>query len=122
MYQNIKTFSELTAIASDRHLITITLRLSGLQEVVIELGQHIKRVPAQDSEMSVCLDHPLLAPIQLVVRPWQAVLSLHIDGHDMIGLASQDLDRDDQQGILTIEQPFYRWLHHRSGQGWLLEP
>jgi hypothetical protein len=25
-------------------------------------------------------------------------------------------------GILTIPEPFYRWYHRVSGQGWLLEP
>ncbi len=25
-------------------------------------------------------------------------------------------------GTLVINEPFYRWLHRVSGQGWLLEP
>jgi len=25
-------------------------------------------------------------------------------------------------GVLTIREPFYRWYHRASGQGWLLEP
>jgi len=27
-----------------------------------------------------------------------------------------------ENGILTIDEPFYRWYHRVSGQGWLLEP
>ena len=27
-----------------------------------------------------------------------------------------------QDGVLTINEPFYRWLHSVSGQGWLLKP
>jgi len=25
-------------------------------------------------------------------------------------------------GVLSIPEPFYRWYHRVSGQGWLLEP
>ena len=25
-------------------------------------------------------------------------------------------------GVLTIDEPFYRWYHRVSGQGWLLTP
>lgn len=25
-------------------------------------------------------------------------------------------------GVLSISEPFYRWYHHTSGQGWLLIP
>lgn len=27
-----------------------------------------------------------------------------------------------QNSVLNIDQPFYQWLHHVSGQGWLLVP
>jgi hypothetical protein len=27
-----------------------------------------------------------------------------------------------KDGVLTIDQPFYQWLHHVTAQGWLLEP
>lgn len=27
-----------------------------------------------------------------------------------------------EKGVLTIHEPFYRWYHRVSGQGWLLEP
>lgn len=27
-----------------------------------------------------------------------------------------------ENGTLTIPEPFYRWYHRASGQGWLLEP
>ena len=27
-----------------------------------------------------------------------------------------------RHGKLTIDLPFYQWLHHATAQGWLLEP
>ena len=27
-----------------------------------------------------------------------------------------------KNGVLTIPEPFYRWYHRITGQGWLLEP
>jgi hypothetical protein len=89
----------------------------------------------------------LLQPIDLEISMWgkqydqyreTAVIieQLTIDGFDIVPgwthLATYDNDHDCQEPTaylgfngtwrLLIDQPFYRWRHAVTGQGWLLTP
>lgn len=58
-------------------------------------------------------DHPLLMPLEFAADD-----RVIIDGIEI--LPRYDYLADN--GVLSIQEPFYRWLHQVTGQGWLLEP
>ena len=49
---------------------------------------------------------------------FNATDTVTIDGIEVLPKYSYLVDN----GVLTIPEPFYRWYHRVSGQGWLLEP
>lgn len=49
---------------------------------------------------------------------FDATDTVAIDGFEVLP-KYQYLAKDNK---LTIDQPFYHWLHHVTGQGWLLKP
>ena len=56
---------------------------------------------------------PLLEPLQ-----FQANDIVVIDGIEILPRFGYLC----HNGRLSIDQPFYQWLHHATAQGWLLEP
>jgi hypothetical protein len=56
---------------------------------------------------------PLLSPLQFLANA-----TVVIDGIEVLPKFWHLTD----QGMLTIDQPFYQWYHHASKQGWLLTP
>ena len=64
------------------------------------------------------LSVPLLSTIEIeTTQAW--IDAIKIDGieiHDYLPVPA------DSCNIVSIPEPFYRWWHVRSGQGWLLHP
>lgn len=56
---------------------------------------------------------PLLEPLEFSVKD-----HVVIDGIEVLPWYQYLA----QNGVLHINEPFYRWLHRASNQGWLLEP
>ena len=56
---------------------------------------------------------PLLEPLS-----FQAKDAVVIDGIEIL----PRFEYLCHHGKLTIDRPFYQWLHHATAQGWLLEP
>lgn len=58
---------------------------------------------------------PLLRPLDLVIS---AARSVKVDGMDMMRFGYWQ----DDHWHIHHDQPFYRWRHQVTGQGWLLDP
>lgn len=107
----MKTFSDLTATQPS---IEIVVRLSSAVAAEITLnGQDLAVLGG-----SVTVMHPLLEPIDLVMGQDLVVEQITIDGFDVLPQWHWCL----QDARLHIPEPFYRWRHRITGQGWLLEP
>lgn len=63
----------------------------------------------------ILLRWPLLVNLDIACRDPQSV---QIDGMEVIDFGY------DHDGLwrITLHEPFYRWRHRITGQGWLLEP
>jgi hypothetical protein len=134
------------------HPLTIQLTLSGVVDngvpgTVVRINNKVQYSGAVDDTITVCSTVPLLAPISVAItldnkiysdRSETAIVieSLTIDGVDMVPRYTDCISycNDQQKPIqafylgyngvwsFNINEPFYRWWHRASGQGWLLEP
>ena len=100
-----------------------------------------------NQKITVSTKIPLLEPLNIQIKldnkrysevKETAVIikSLSIDGHEMVGSYDSMVDYANDRNVnyrgfylgfngvwtFTIDEPFYRWRHGASGQGWLLEP
>jgi hypothetical protein len=107
----MKTFSDLTATQPS---IKIVVSLARTGSAKITLNGHDLAI----LDGSITVLHPLLEPIDLVIDRDLAVEQITIDGFDLFPQWHWCL-RDSR---LHIPEPFYRWRHRITGQGWLLEP
>lgn len=64
---------------------------------------------------TVILRWPLMVNIDL---SFQNPSSVRIDGMEVLDLGYQHMG----MWRITLHEPFYRWRHRVTGQGWLLEP
>jgi hypothetical protein len=135
----MKTYSNLQAIDTD-----LVIRLE-LEPVGQPQGQICINDRAHPLATVTQIRVPLLDPIQIdivlsgkdynnTVETAIIVTRLSIDNIDIMGqydyLAEYDNDHDfknptnylgfNGKWTLTIDRPFYHWLHEHSGQGWLL--
>lgn len=143
MYPNMKTYSDLQDIDS-RLKCHIHLEPVGHPDVSVIVGPHLAGgILYRDLDIQVDLDlcQPFVIQIELQNKIYTAdsetavhIRSIQIDGQDLVprflGLARYNNDHGfkdptDYLGFngkwtLTIDQPFYHWLHKHTGQGWLL--
>jgi hypothetical protein len=139
----MKTYSDLQAIDT-RLTCHIHLEPVGHPDVSVIAGPHLAGgILYRDLDIQVGLDlqQPFVIQIQLQNKIYTAdsetavhIRSIQIDGQDLVprflGLAHYDNDHGfknptDYLGFngkwtLTIDRPFYHWLHEHTGQGWLL--
>ena len=143
MYHNMKNYSDLQAI-DPRLTCHIHLETVGHPDVSVIVGPHMAGgILYRDLDIRVELDllQPFLIQIELQNKIYTAeaetavrIRSIQIDGQELIprflGLARYDNDHrfknpTDYLGFngkwtLTIDRPFYHWLHEHTAQGWLL--
>lgn len=113
----MKTFYELTATPNHGHDLDITLELdsSSLCEIILN-GQAV-----QITDQVVRVYHGLLDPLHLEIQGGD-VRQITIDGFDILPAWHWVLETQPDRTVLSIREPFYRWRHRITGQGWLLEP
>lgn len=139
----MKTYSDLQAIDHQVH-VQVTLEPIGTPDTCIIVGPHrgggLLFQPV-DFTVSVPLLTPFIIQIELANKIYSdqqetavRISRLCIDDVDILPrylhLAQYVNDHawkdpTDYLGFngkwtLTIDQPFYQWLHQHSGQGWLL--
>ncbi len=135
----------------EQHQLIIQLTLGGIVDngvpnTLVQINDEVCYSGAVDGSITVCRTVPLLTPISIAITLDNKVYSnqaetaivvesLTIDGVDMVpGHTTCIRYNNDQQqpiqafylgfnGVWTfnINEPFYRWWHGASGQGWLLE-
>lgn len=125
MPQNIKIFSDLTAInTADKLEVTISLDVRGEIDYVFTINQkpikHIQYFDLLESLSFECRVDNLIAGcsginIQRIVVNGYQVLPLYQH------MANPKTAYIDQIGIwrLDIPGPFYSWYHQLTGQGWI---
>lgn len=72
-------------------------------------------IEIQTAQGQMSLRWPLLVPIDLSVHD---PVSVCIDGMQVVDYGYHDRGH----WRITLHEPFYRWRHRVTGQGWLLEP
>jgi hypothetical protein len=139
----MKTYSDLQAIDSRLHC-HVELEPVGTPEVAVIIngvyggGKLFKSVVF---DVSIDLLQPFAIEIELKNKIYTTeqetaviIKCLHIDGIDLVPrfdyLAEYDNDRNNNdptsylgfngKWTLTIDRPFYHWLHEHTGQGWLI--
>ena len=139
----MKTYSDLRAIDTRLHC-HIHLEPVGHPDVSVIVGPNLAGgILYRDLDVQVDLDltQPFVIQIQLNNKIYDnqqetavRIRHMSIDGHELVprflGLAHYDNDHGfkdptDYLGFngkwtLTIDRPFYHWLHEHTGQGWLL--
>lgn len=143
MYLNMKTYSDLQDIDSRLHLY-LELEPVGRPEVEVIAGNHYAGgqlfTPARVS-CQLDLLSSFMIQIELKNKIYDAanetaviIRRLRIDNIDLVPrfdyLAVYRNDHDfkdptnylgfNGKWTLTIDRPFYQWLHQVTGQGWLL--
>lgn len=145
----MKNFSEL--LATDIS-ISINVKIepivnNGEPTAWIIINQHTVYHNRLSSMISVTVDVPLLAPIDIEIGMSGKTHSKHaetaviiqsicIDNFEIVPNYTQLACYQNEQNFdsptsylgfngawrLCIDEPFYRWHHRVTGQGWLLEP
>lgn len=67
-----------------------------------------------DQEQS-CQEWPLVRPVDLVIKHARSV---KVDGMEMMEFGYWQ----QEHWHIHHDQLFYRWRHHVTGQGWILDP
>ena len=139
----MKTYSDLQAIDQRLHC-HVELEPVGTPEVAVIIngvyggGKLFKSVVF---DVNIDLLHSFTIEIELKNKIYTTeqetaviIKCLQIDGIDIVPrfdyLAEYDNDRNNNdptsylgfngKWTLTIDRPFYQWLHEHSGQGWLI--
>jgi hypothetical protein len=145
----MKNFSDL--LDTD-HQIKLIVKLkvvcdNGYPGVTVRVNNDVIEYLQLTDSVEHCFDIPILDSIQVEIAMQDkqysetketAVIieSLSIDGFEIIHQWTHLAEYHSEQGSqgptsylgingswkLNIDQPFYRWRHHITGQGWLLEP
>lgn len=146
MYLNMNNFSDLLDIKPD---LAIRLQLTpvGTPHIAVRVNQHCVWQGLLTVPWNCELRHPLTDPLQVTVElmnknykvdSTSAVIveQLSIDQFDLVPNWTHLIDYQNDHNYqdptnylgfngawcLDINRPFYHWLHHVSGQGWLLKP
>ena len=139
----MKTYSDLQAIDSELHCY-LELEPVGTPEVAVIIngvyggGKLFKSVVF---DVKIDLLQPFTIEIELKNKTYSmehetavSIKQLQIDGIDIVPrfdyLATYRNDHDNNdptsylgfngKWTLTIDRPFYHWLHEHTGQGWLI--
>lgn len=139
----MKTYSDLQAIDSQLHC-HLQLEPVGTPEVAVIINGVYgggKLFQSVEFNVDVALLKPFTIEIQLRNKTYSTdyetaviIKQLKIDGIDLVPrfdyLAQYINDHDNNdptsylgfngKWTLTIDRPFYQWLHQATGQGWLL--
>lgn len=114
----MSTFLELLATDSTLAVkIEFTASQPELVKILINGCQHLCHTVV--GTQSVATQVPLLDPISIEISGQVTVNSVTVDDFEMwptFGWQQQDCKK------IHVGQPFYRWHHQVTGQGWLLEP
>jgi hypothetical protein len=135
----MKTYSDLQAIDTDL-VIQLDLELKGQPRGHVGINN---RVQPLDTQIQVRM--PLLDPLKIDIvlsdkdynNPVETAIiikRLSVDNIDIMGQYDYLAEYINDHGFknptnylgfngkwtLTIDRPFYHWLHLHSGQGWLL--
>jgi hypothetical protein len=140
----MKTYSDLLDIDTRLHL-HIELEPVGTPDIIVSVNDIIDDYPVLSN--NIILDYHVdlldLFAINIELRNKHyttkyetavIIRRLSVDNIELIPrydyLAEYDNDHDNNnptsylgfngKWTLTIDQPFYHWLHHHSGQGWLI--
>lgn len=139
----MKTYSDLQDIEQILD-IKVTLEPVGSPQVVVSVQQNQAHGTLSESS-DICgqvgLMDPITVQIELLNKDYQSqtetavkIRNLQIDGIDLVPrfthLATYVNDKNNTdptsylgfngKWTLTIDRPFYQWLHQATGQGWLL--
>lgn len=136
----------------EQHQLTVQLKLTGITDngvpdVQVLINNVLAYSDALVDSITVCQTVPLLTPIDIQItlsnktysdtmETAVVIDSLTVDNLDMVPTCvdcicySNDQNQNTQAFYLgfngvwqfKIDEPFYRWWHRQSGQGWLLEP
>jgi hypothetical protein len=68
--------------------------------------------------LSVCVDGVIMHYDLHCTLMFKCDANVHIDGFEVLPKYQYLC----YENYLHIDQPFYVWLHHVTGQGWLLDP
>jgi len=128
MYQDIKTFSDITAIETV-HALTVELeyKIHGHCLAYVMLNDY--RIVHTNAKISVNLFDPITLRINLLEfeegSSGVEILKLTVNGLEVLPkyqhLANRSTNYIDfyDQWVLEIPSPFYVWYHQISGQGWI---
>lgn len=115
----MKNFYELLATDLAIALELLITVHSGNVEIVINNQPQLAQQTANG--VMVCVALPLLQPIDVSVHHQGAyVNSLLLDGWQ--ARPHWGTEYSNMWQFTTNGQPFYRWKHQATGQGWLLSP
>ena len=149
MYPNMNRFSDLLA-SKPCITVDITVRPithNGAPDLLVEVNQQVLFSGVLDRSVTLTatdldLLEPLLIKLTMSNKNYNADLetavvveSFKIDDFEFVPdhthLFEYANDHDNTQptsylgfnGVwsLSIPEPFYRWLHHTTGQGWLID-
>jgi hypothetical protein len=145
----MKNFLDLLATKKD---IEVHVRLrpicdNGEPRCCIKINQSVMHdgliSGVTEAIQRVALTDPILIEIEMTEKKYSAeketaviIESIKIDGFDMIPAFTHLSQYDNERGYtgvtsylgfngkwsLDIAEPFYRWRHRETGQGWLLDP
>lgn len=73
---------------------------------------------ATDLHLSVCVNNTVYSVDLMAPLKFDVTDSVAVDGIEILPRYQYLAEN----GHLTISEPFYRWYHRVSGQGWLLVP
>ena len=135
----MKTYSDLQAIDTDL-IIQLDLELKGQPQGYVCINDQSRPLATQTQVWVPLLD-PLKIDIVLSDKDYNnpvetaiIIRRLSIDNINIMGQYDYLAEYDNDHGFknptnylgfngkwtLTIDRPFYHWLHLHSGQGWLL--
>jgi len=139
----MKTYSDLTDIDT-RLTLTIDIEPVGLPDARIIVNRDSIDYPGLSAPIKLNYQLSLLDPIDIDIRlsnkqyttEYETAIKfkIYIDNieiipkYDYLAEYVNDHDNDNPTNYLgfngkwtlTIDRPFYHWLHEHSGQGWLI--
>ncbi len=128
MHQDIKNFSDLTGIDTQRKLVVdLCLQKHGYTKSLVKLNGFVVNVD------KITFEIDLFDPINLEIELFEftegssgiEIQALTVNGLEVMPkfqhLASSPTNYIDKLGkwYLEIPAPFYVWYHQISGQGWI---
>lgn len=119
----MKNFYELVAINPQMLVVHTVVKITGFGTAVVQLND--KTLLLSESMMYLNILEPLKFQITVSGGCTAEVLKFTIDSVDVLRyqhLATPPGTAVTSTWCIDIPEPFYRWYHRVSGQGWLLTP